>query len=183
MASFDPEESTKKSADVMGVKYPMKRLELSVHNFIKVLDIDLDRLHRHSENIKKLTNAEDWPGLHKEQVNASRTVQQIKANIREVERARTQVVDRDLGLFDSKVHDVKMKAISAVDEFAMLIGPGVSTTASSGSARQRTAVETGHGCDGTDSPLLPCSQPLLQETVSGTKGKSQSHRATLTQVF
>ena len=56
MASFDPEESRPQSntSDTGIVKYPMKRLELSIRNFIKVLDIDLDRLHRHTENIKKV---------------------------------------------------------------------------------------------------------------------------------
>ena len=55
MASFDPYESNE-SPDIMGIiKYPMKRLELSVRNFIKVLDVALDRLHRHSENIKKVS--------------------------------------------------------------------------------------------------------------------------------
>ena len=33
-----------------------------------------------------------------------------------------QVLEKDLGVFDSKIEDVKMKALSAMDKFMMLIG-------------------------------------------------------------
>ncbi|GFN99789.1 syntaxin-17-like [Plakobranchus ocellatus] len=157
MASFDPEENEKTSTKLAGsVKYPMKRLELSVRNFIKVIDIALDRFYKHTDNIKKLMNVEDWTGLHREQVNASRTVRQISANIREIERARSQVIDEDLSLFDSRVQDVKIKALSAIDKFMTLIGPGI-TADSRVPSNKQPSVETGHGSHSQDSrhPLSP----------------------------
>lgn len=65
----------------------------------------------------QLTAAEDWVGLHKEQVNASRTVQQVQANLRELERARAQVYDDDIGQFDSQVQEVRIKSVAAVENF------------------------------------------------------------------
>ncbi|CAG5118763.1 unnamed protein product [Candidula unifasciata] len=122
MASFDPceKESGDNSAEI--TKYSIKRLELSIKKFVKVLDIDLDRLFKHTANISRLTNAEDWNGLHKEQVNATRTIQQIKANIREIEKARNQVKNEDLPEFDAKVQEVKSKAVFAMEEFMNFIG-------------------------------------------------------------
>ncbi|GFN99790.1 syntaxin-17-like [Plakobranchus ocellatus] len=164
MASFDPEENKRTSTNLAGiVKYPMKRLELSVRNFIKVIDIDLDRLYKHTDNIRKLMNVEDWTGLHREQVNASRTIQQINANIREIERARTQVIDKDLSLFDSRVQDVKVKALSAMDEFMILIGPGITADSRSPSNKQ-PSVETGHGSDSLDSRHSPSPKQLKKDS-------------------
>ncbi|GFS04330.1 syntaxin-17-like [Elysia marginata] len=185
MASFDREElreqQESRSSDTTGlVKYPVKRLELSIRNFIKVLDIDLDRLHRHSENIKKLTNAEDWRGLHKEQVNASRTVQQINANIREVERTRTQVVDKDLALFDSRVQGVKTKAVVSMEQFMILIGPGLQITTSSVGSKERPAVETGHGSDTMKWPTSLSAELDQDEAIaiSSSQSKQLTHRPT-----
>ncbi|BFZ15611.1 hypothetical protein BsWGS_18650 [Bradybaena similaris] len=122
MASFDPSEKEADDSSTEITKYPIKRLELSIKKFVKVLDIDLDRLFKHTANISRLTNAEDWNGLHKEQVNATRTIQQIKANIREIEKARNQVKNEDLPEFDVKVQLVKSKAVYAMEEFMNFIG-------------------------------------------------------------
>ena len=64
-----------------------------------------------------MITVEDWNGLNKEQINASRTIQQIKANIREIEKARKQTLDDDLCSFDDKVEDMKQRALAAVQEF------------------------------------------------------------------
>ncbi|KAK7097690.1 syntaxin-17-like [Littorina saxatilis] len=98
-------------------KFPIQRLKPSINKFQKVLEIDLDRLERHRNNIDRLTAMEDWVGLHKEQVNASRTVQQVKATLRELERARSQVFDDEVDQFDRQVQDAKVKAVAAVESF------------------------------------------------------------------
>ncbi|XP_067687314.1 syntaxin-17-like [Haliotis asinina] len=98
-------------------KYEIKRLEPSVSKFLKVLEIDLDRLQRHKLNMEKLLSQENWKGLDKEQVNASRTIQQIKANIREIEKARRQVREEDLAKFDDKVECMKEKAVQSIEAF------------------------------------------------------------------
>ncbi|KAK2139125.1 hypothetical protein LSH36_2012g00000 [Paralvinella palmiformis] len=53
MASFDalPQERVKTASK----RYPYKRLEPSVHKFIKVLQVDLDRLDKHRRNIEKVS--------------------------------------------------------------------------------------------------------------------------------
>ena len=62
MASFDPEEqrawrtSTSAQASENAVtKYPIKRLDLSIKKFIKVLEIDLNRLYKHSVNLTRVS--------------------------------------------------------------------------------------------------------------------------------
>lgn len=60
---------------------------------------------------------EDWKGLNKEQINASRTIQQIKANIREIEKARGQILEEDLPTFDKKVESMKEKAVESIEAF------------------------------------------------------------------
>ena len=65
----------------------------------------------------QLMAIEHWEGLHKEQVNASRTVQQVKATLRELERTRAQVFDEELDLFDEQMQEPKVKAVAAVESF------------------------------------------------------------------
>ena len=60
---------------------------------------------------------EYWEGLHKEQVNASRTVQQVKATLRELERTRSQVFDEEVDQFDEQMQEAKVKAVAAVESF------------------------------------------------------------------
>ncbi|XP_046548928.1 syntaxin-17-like [Haliotis rubra] len=112
-------------------KYPIKRLEPSVSKFLKVLEIDLDRLQRHRLNMEKLLSQENWKGLNKEQINASRTIQQIKANIREIEKARGQIVEEDLAKFDDKVECMKEKAVQSIKAFVTETLPTNSDSCSS----------------------------------------------------
>ncbi|KAK3083493.1 hypothetical protein FSP39_024121 [Pinctada imbricata] len=59
----------------------------------------------------------DWNGLHKENINATRTVQQIKANIKEIENTRKRIVDEDVEEFDKKTSGMKYDAVLAIQEF------------------------------------------------------------------
>ena len=68
----------------------------------------------------QLTLAGDWTGLHKEQVNASRTVQQVKATLRELERTRQQVVDEDVEKFDRSLEEIKNQTVMAVKMFVQI---------------------------------------------------------------
>lgn len=98
-------------------KYSIQKLSLFIDKFLKVLEIDLGRLHQHRRNIEKYARLDDLYSLNKEQVNAGRTVQQIKANIRELEKARGRIIDEDLPKFDDKLKHVKAKAIAAITEY------------------------------------------------------------------
>lgn len=150
MSSFDPEDQdTSKDGGEM-TKYSINRLELSIKKFVKVLDIDLDRLYKHTVSITRLTNAEDWNNLHKEQINASRTIQQIEANIREIEKARNQVKAEDLVHFDQRVKDVKIKALEAMKEFIKFAG------------NQSTRTDLNHGSqDPVDKMTQEPHKPVL----------------------
>lgn len=48
------EKSPKQAVSHPVQKYPVRRLEPSISKFLKVLEIDLDRLHRHRLNIEKV---------------------------------------------------------------------------------------------------------------------------------
>ncbi|XP_041374590.1 syntaxin-17-like [Gigantopelta aegis] len=168
MASFDRSENERPS-DVVH-KYPIRRLEPSIKKFIKVLEIDLDRLHRHGMNMQKFITIEDWVGLNKEQINASRTIQQIKANIREIEKARKQTCDDDLRLFDEKVEDMKVRALEAVQEFIQS-EPESTPTSLLISKQDKCEVKQTR-------QSLPCNDDFSDHTVSlpVTTGQFQLHQ-------
>ncbi|KAK7097691.1 syntaxin-17-like [Littorina saxatilis] len=98
-------------------KFSFQRLKLTTKKFQKMLEADFERLEMHRNNIDKLTAIEDWVGLHKEQVNATRTVQQVKATLRELEQVRTRVLDDEVNQFDKQVRDTKVKAVCALQSF------------------------------------------------------------------
>ncbi|GAB1610824.1 syntaxin-17-like isoform X1 [Argonauta hians] len=98
-------------------KYSIQKLSPYIDKFLKVLQIDLGRLHQHRLNIEKYSRLDDLYSLNKEQVNAGRTVQQIKANIKELEKARSRIVEEDLTKFDAKLRHVKEKALTAITEY------------------------------------------------------------------
>ena len=60
---------------------------------------------------------EDWAGLTREQINAARTVQQVKANIRQLEQTRTCVCDDDLAQFDASLAAIQKQTAAAVVDF------------------------------------------------------------------
>ena len=61
MASFDRSENEPRCEVVH--KYPIRRLEPSIKKFLKVLEIDLDRLHRHGINMQKVRETKPQPGI------------------------------------------------------------------------------------------------------------------------
>lgn len=132
MATFEKcTEKQSKEDTPQYTKYPLRRLEPSIQKFLKVIQIDLARLHRHRLNVEKYNRLQDWTNLHTEQINATRTIQQIKANIHEIEKSRLQVCSEDLEQFDKKINDMKFGAIKSVQEFVSLIHGEKSTTHSS----------------------------------------------------
>ena len=55
MASFEEAAATDVKTDEC-TKYPLRRVAPSIHKFIKILQIDLDRLARHRLNITRVCN-------------------------------------------------------------------------------------------------------------------------------
>jgi syntaxin 17 len=98
-------------------KFPIHRLQQTIDKFIKVLEIDVDRLNHHKYNLEKYSRYGDHRLLCREHINASRTVQQLKANLIELDRTRLQVEDKDLREFDRRTVRIRDDAAKVLGEF------------------------------------------------------------------
>lgn len=120
MASFES-KAVKQSITPQEVqKFSLQRLEISVKKFIKVITIDMDRLQQHRLNVEKFNRISDWNALHRENINATRTVQQIKANIKEIKKLRNQVLEEDIDKFDDRTEPMVQQAIQTLQDFVNL---------------------------------------------------------------
>ncbi|XP_028381406.1 syntaxin-17 [Phyllostomus discolor] len=102
-------------------KVKLRRLEPAIQKFIKiVIPTDLERLRKHQLNIEKYQRCRVWDKLHEEHINAGRTVQQLRSNIREMEKLCLKVRKEDLGLLKRMIDPVKEEASAATTEFLQL---------------------------------------------------------------
>ncbi|XP_054440589.1 syntaxin-17 [Pteronotus mesoamericanus] len=102
-------------------KVKLRRLEPAIQKFIKiVIPTDLERLRKHQLNIEKYQRCRIWDKLHEEHINAGRTVQQLRSNIREMEKLCLKVRKDDLGLLKRMIDPVKEEASAATTEFLQL---------------------------------------------------------------
>lgn len=99
-------------------KFPLRRFDVALRKFTDVaIPLHLQLLNKHRENISNFQASEEWDKVHREQVNASRTIQQLKADIWEVDKLRQQVLDDDVDKFEERVSSVRKEALDAVQEF------------------------------------------------------------------
>ncbi|XP_066112750.1 syntaxin-17 isoform X2 [Saccopteryx bilineata] len=102
-------------------KVKLRRLEPAIQKFIKiVIPTDLERLRKHQINIEKYQRCRIWDKLHEEHINAGRTVQQLRSNIREMEKLCLKVRKEDLGVLQRMIDPVKEEASAATAEFLQL---------------------------------------------------------------
>lgn len=102
-------------------KVKLRRLEPAIQKFIKVvIPTDLERLRKHQINIEKYQRCGIWDKLHEEHINAGRTVQQLRSNIREMEKLCLKVRRDDLGLLQRMMGPVKEEASTATADFLQL---------------------------------------------------------------
>lgn len=102
-------------------KVKLRRLEPAIQKFIKiVIPTDLERLRKHQINIEKYQRCSIWDKLHEEHINAGRTVQQLRSNIREMEKLCLKVRKDDLVLLRRMIDPVKEAAAAAAAEFLQL---------------------------------------------------------------
>ncbi|KAM6169464.1 syntaxin-17 [Rhynchocyon petersi] len=102
-------------------KVKLRRLEPAIQKFTKiVIPTDLERLRKHQINIEKYQRCRIWDKLHEEHINAGRTVQQLRSNIREMEKLCLKVGKDDLGLLKRMLDPVKEEASAATAEFLQL---------------------------------------------------------------
>lgn len=102
-------------------KVTLRRLEPAIQKFTKiVIPTDLERLRKHQINIEKYQRCRVWDKLHEEHINAGRTVQQLRSNIREMEKLCLKVHKDDLVLLKRMIDPVKEAAAVATAEFLQL---------------------------------------------------------------
>ncbi|XP_064802656.1 syntaxin-17 isoform X1 [Oncorhynchus masou masou] len=104
-----------------GGKLTLRRLEGPINKFTKVaLPTDLERLQRHHSNILKFQHSGQWDRLHQEHINASRTVQQLRANVREMEKLCGCVRPEDGPALERLVQPIRERASAATQDFLLL---------------------------------------------------------------
>ncbi|XP_047216397.1 syntaxin-17 isoform X2 [Girardinichthys multiradiatus] len=104
-----------------GNKLTLRRLEGPINKFIKVaLPTDLERLQKHHSNTLKYQQSQQWERLHQEHMNASRTVQQLRSNIREMEKLCSRVRSEDAEALELLVKPVRDRASGAAQGFLLL---------------------------------------------------------------
>lgn len=102
-------------------KVKLRRLEPAIQKFTKiVIPTDLERLRKHQINIEKYQRCRIWDKLHEEHINAGRTVQQLRSNIREMEKLCLKVHKDDLILLKRMIDPMKEAAAAATAEFLQL---------------------------------------------------------------
>ncbi|KAF7691895.1 syntaxin-17 [Silurus meridionalis] len=102
-------------------KLTLRRLEAPIQKFIKVvIPTDLERLHKHQYNIEKFHRNSQWDKLHQEHINASRTVQQLRSNLREMEKLCQRVRSSDALALEKLVQPIQERALVATQEFLHL---------------------------------------------------------------
>ncbi|XP_069100060.1 LOW QUALITY PROTEIN: syntaxin-17 [Pleurodeles waltl] len=103
-------------------KLPLRRLEPVIHKFIKVaIPTDLERLRKHQVSIEKYHRCQLWARLHKEHVNAGRTVQQLRVNIHEMEKVCLRVREEDSQALMKIISPVEENAADATSQFLQIL--------------------------------------------------------------
>ncbi|CAN7941826.1 unnamed protein product [Ixodes hexagonus] len=105
-------------------KFSLRRVEVAVHRIVEVaIPYHLDILSKHRDNIEKFQKLKQWDKLHVEQINASRTVQQLKADLYELDHVRGQVQPENLKQFEKLVLPIQEAALQKVCSFTELHVP------------------------------------------------------------
>lgn len=84
-----------------------------------VIPLHVELLNKHKSNIEKFSELKEWRQVHREQINATRTVEQLKSDMWSLDLLRHQVLDEDLVEFDKrtkKTQDTVMEAVRSFTE-------------------------------------------------------------------
>ncbi|XP_035381969.1 syntaxin-17 [Electrophorus electricus] len=102
-------------------KLTLRRLEAPIQKFLKVVvPTDLERLRQHQHNIEKFQRGAEWEKLHQEHINASRTVQQLRSNLREMDKLCGHVRSADATALQKLVQPIQDRASAAAQNFLQL---------------------------------------------------------------
>ncbi|NWY06467.1 STX17 protein, partial [Nothoprocta ornata] len=142
-------------------KVRLRRIEPSIQKFIKVaIPTDLERLRKHQINIEKYQRCRLWDRLHEEHINAGRTVQQLRSNMREMEKLCLRVRQEDIPVLQRMINPVKEEASFAIKEFLQL--------------HSDSAEELKRHLEGQEDASLTRSATVGGETFCSTEGKDGS---------
>ncbi|XP_067147197.1 syntaxin-17 isoform X3 [Apteryx mantelli] len=142
-------------------KVTLRRIEPAIQKFIKVaIPTDLERLRKHQINIEKYQRCRLWDRLHEEHINAGRTVQQLRANMREMEKLCLRVRQEDIPILQRMINPVKEEASFAIKEFLQL--------------HSESAEELKRQLEGQEDTSLTRSATVGGETLCNTEGKDGS---------
>ncbi|XP_050987059.1 syntaxin-17 isoform X2 [Labeo rohita] len=147
-------------------KLPLRRLEPPIQKFIKVaIPTDLERLHQHQHNIEKFQRNSQWDKLHQEHINSSRTVQQLRSNLREMEKLCGRVRSADAEALEKLVEPIRDRASTAIQEFLRIHSDAVNrpdvSVIGKKSHEISTASDTLHSHGDTGVPGSPVTQTQL----------------------
>lgn len=117
MASFDSADLNMGESMANLPKHPLKRFESTLRKFQVALPADLARLQQHKTNMEKFYRSEAWFELNKEQINAARTVQQLKSHMKEIENTRSQIQPADVQEFDERIKPIQDEVLAGVSSF------------------------------------------------------------------
>ncbi|XP_015710589.1 syntaxin-17 isoform X3 [Coturnix japonica] len=142
-------------------KVKLRRIEPAIQKFIKVaIPTDLERLRKHQINIEKYQRCKLWDRLHEEHINAGRTVQQLRANMREMEKLCLRVRQEDIPVLQRMINPVKDEASSAIKHFLQL--------------HSESAEELKRQLEGREDASLTRSATIGGETSYNTEAKDGS---------
>ncbi|KAL2083923.1 hypothetical protein ACEWY4_019441 [Coilia grayii] len=143
-------------------KLPLRRLESPIHKFTKVvIPTDLQRLQQHQHNIEKFQRCQQWDRLHQEHVNSSRTVQQLRSNLREMEKLCGRVRGEDAASLEKLVSPVREQASAAAQDFLRLHSQPVNHSPPTQPIGSRTQHDPPYGNEDMDATSPAVTQTQL----------------------
>uniref|UniRef100_A0A9J7WZ32 Syntaxin 17 n=1 Tax=Cyprinus carpio carpio TaxID=630221 RepID=A0A9J7WZ32_CYPCA len=161
-------------ADEAG-KLPLRRLEPPIQKFIKVaIPTDLERLHQHQHNIEKFQRNGQWDKLHQEHINSSRTVQQLRSNLREMEKLCGRVCSADAEDLEKLVQPIRERASAAIQEFLRIHSDAINRPDVPTISTHET-ISTLHSDGDTGLPGSPVTQTqLLMPEITPEQNAAES---------
>lgn len=108
------------SPESIGLKQPIRRLEIQINNFNVAIPHHVDLLKRHKSNIQKYEAQHDWERMHKEHMNVARIIKQLKELLYQMDTLRAQVLDSDINQFDKLTANARASIMNAVREYMEL---------------------------------------------------------------
>ncbi|CAD5115382.1 DgyrCDS4361 [Dimorphilus gyrociliatus] len=117
----------KKNNQEMVQKYSILQLKRTITSFSSDIEIGLNRLKNHIENLEEFYHSHDFKNVKKEQINTQRSVNQLKDIIQRLKISRKHVRDEDLEEFDTFFNKATLDCnnqLKEVSEKSLLFADG-----------------------------------------------------------